>query len=205
MSCVHWSHTVLYVLCWEISVSWGHCSKVTFTLNRLVALSTASCFGTFVQFWKFKIGFLYSKVCQNFHLSYQLHSCLWSVGTKGCVNICLVSPCSYRNGCKSTPFSLVVCHLVSSHVPFVLLLLGTDVRVPLCQVEGKVPFQECLRNKKMPRGLEVSIMCHTCIVLCCTATLTGLYCAPSRARGQCLLWVADFVGWVFTSIWLLEI
>lgn len=36
-----------------------------------------------------------------------------------------------------------------------------------------------------------------CIVLSCTAPLTDLYYAPSRARGQWPKWVADFVGWVF--------
>ena len=63
---------------------------------------------------EFKIGFLYYIVCQNFHLSYQLHSCcLWSVGTTGCVNIYLLHHVITERDVKLLHFCPVVCQLVS--------------------------------------------------------------------------------------------
>jgi hypothetical protein len=77
---------------------------------------------------EFPVFFLFSIVCQNFLPSCQFHSnCLWSVGTEGCVNICLIQSCSPGKPSKSElmlpggdEVGVIVC------VWFVLKLSGTQ-------------------------------------------------------------------------------
>jgi hypothetical protein len=88
-----------------------------------------------------------------------------------------------RKGCKTTPF-LPSCLPVGliSHVPFVLLLPGTQTfgfyyvryrrRSPIKSVWGTMivvvilHYKRCenlWNNKEMPRGVEVSIICHSAL------------------------------------------
>jgi hypothetical protein len=76
---------------------------------------------------KFPLVFVISMVCQNFLPSCQFHSNrLWSVGTEGCLNTCLISSSSCTKPSKTElllPSGIIVC------VRIVLKLSGTQAEL----------------------------------------------------------------------------
>lgn len=128
----------------NICVSLAYCLETTLPLKRKMTSSIARCLEGLYNFEN-----ILFRISNRFHVFHSLSefssilstSFLLSLKCKneGCVNICLISRC-YSRVCNRSPLSHILLAGLTSSVPFLLLLPGTETfQLQPCQVEHKVP------------------------------------------------------------------